>query len=265
MVSADMAQSVGQQADIEPQIRDIKPADLKAAFMAGVDDFRVMPTHLVLLVIIYPILGLVLARIAFGYDMLPLLFPIISGFALIGPLAAVGLYELSRRRQLGLEASWRQAFSVFTSPAIKNVLGLGVVQLVIYVAWLVSAQLIYFATFGSEFPQSYTGFVFDVLTTSAGWTLIIVGCGVGAVFATLVLSISAISFPMLLDKDVSIATAVKTSVRAIKMNPVAMTIWGATVVALLVLGSIPFFLGLAIVMPILGHATWHLYRRIVSY
>jgi uncharacterized membrane protein len=264
MSASDMADISQQGQHAEPEIRDIKPADLKAALLAGLDDFRVMPTHLILLVIIYPILGLVLARIAFGYDMLPLLFPIVSGFALIGPLAAVGLYELSRRRQLGKEANWRHAFAVFKSPAIKNVLGLGLIQLAIYLAWLGAAQLIYFATFGSEYPQSYITFVSDVLTTGAGWTLIILGCGVGAIFAVLVLSISALSFPMLLDTDVGIASAIRTSVRAIRANPVAMSLWGIIVVVLLGVGSLPFFLGLAIVMPVLGHATWHLYRRTVS-
>lgn len=249
----------------QPAIRDIKQKDIIEALQKGFDDFLTFPSHLVLLALIYPIIGLLLVRLTFGYDVLPILFPIISGFALIGPLAAVGLYEISRRREQGSEVHWKHAFGAFTSHSIGSILALGLLQLVIYLAWLGAALAIYRMTFGNTIPVSIPGFIYDVLTTPAGWTLIVVGCGVGFLFAVAVLIVSVVSFPMLLDRDASAVEAVQTSVRAVMANPVNMSLWGLIVVSLLVIGMVPLFVGLAVVMPVLGHATWHLYRKVVEF
>jgi uncharacterized membrane protein len=133
----------------------------------------------------------------------------------------------------------------------------------IFLFWLVAAEAIYEATLGPEPPVSIGSFVRDVFTTSAGWTLIVAGCGVGFLFAVLVLVISIVSFPLLLDRDVGLGTAVWTSVRVVIANPGPMAAWGLIVAGGLLIGSIPLFLGLIIVMPVLGHATWHLYREVV--
>ena len=111
----------------------------------------------------------------------------------------------------------------------------------------------------------YPVFIHDVLTTSHGWALIIAGNVIGFIFAAVVLSISVVSFPLLLDRDVGAAVAVQTSIRAVLANPLTMALWGLIVALALVIGSIPLFVGLAIVMPVLGHATWHLYRRVVEH
>lgn len=256
---------IAGMAGVQPEIRDIGWDDLVDALKKGLDDFKTYPSHLVLLVIIYPILGIILARLTFGYDILPLLFPIISGFALVGPLAAVGLYELSRRRERGGKVSWKHAFAPFKSRSIGSILALGVLQLVIYFIWLGAALTIYRLTFGTALPVSIPGFVYEVLTTSAGWTLIIVGGGVGFLFAVTVLIISVVSFPMILDREVSAIEAVQTSTRAVMQNPVSMAMWGIIVTVLLGIGMLPFFIGLAVTMPVLGHATWHLYRKVVKY
>ena len=251
---------------VQPAIRNINRNDLIDALRKGRDDFFAYPSHLVLLAVIYPVVGLILARLTFGYDILPLLFPIISGFALIGPLAAVGLYEMSKHREQGGKVSWRVAFDPFRSSSIFSIFALGILQLVIYLAWMGAAFGIYRMTMGSAIPESIPSFIYEVLTTGAGWTLIIVGCSVGFLFAALVLTISAVSFPMLVDDhDVSAIEAVQTSIRAIMVNPMTMTAWGFIVAVLLMLGTIPFFVGLAVIMPILGHATWHLYRKAVNF
>ena len=117
--------------------------------------------------------------------------------------------------------------------------------------------------FGYSAPASIEQFITDLLTTPQGWTLIIVRLGIGFLFAALVLSISAISFPLLLDRDVGPGVAMHTSLRVMAVNPLPMALWGLIVAALLVIGSIPFFVGLTVVLPLLGHATWHLYRRTV--
>jgi uncharacterized membrane protein len=255
----------GSRAAVElPAIRRIRPADLVAALQKGIDDFRVMPSHAVFLCLIYPLVGFFLGGLTLGYNVLPLLFPLAVGFALVGPVAAVGLYELSRRRERRLDVHWSHAFDVLRAPSCPAILALGAVLMGLFVAWLASAQAIYQSLFGVLPPESIGQFVRDVFTTSAGWSLIVWGNLVGFLFAVLVLTISVVSFPLLLDRDVGAAAAVTTSVRAVMANPFTMALWGLIVAALLVIGTLPAFMGLAVVMPVLGHATWHLYRRVVA-
>ena len=247
----------------EVQIRKIEVADLKDALSRGFDDFKANPTHLVFLSIIYPVVGLILARFTAQADLLPLIFPLAAGFALIGPFAAIGLYDLSYRREQGLPATWKHAFSAFSSPAIGSILVLGFGLMVIFVAWLAAARLIYHVTLGGTMPGTMGTLIGQVLGTPGGWALIIIGNGVGFLFAVAAFTISVISFPLLLDRHVSAGVAVQTSVRAVMLNPRVMAIWAAIVVGGLIVGSIPLLIGLALVMPVLGHATWHLYRRVV--
>lgn len=245
-------------------IRRIGVADIKDALAKGVDDFTAMPTHAMFLCAIYPIIGLLLARLAFGYSILPLLYPLASSFALIGPLAALGLYELSRRREAGMDGSATHAFDVLRSSSIGSIAALGILLLLVVGIWLAIANAIYVADFGYAPPASFAGFIHEVLTTQAGWNLIIVGNAVGFCFAAVVLTISVVSFPLLLDRDVGAAVALLTSIRAVIENPLIMAAWGLIVAVLLALGSLPFFLGLTVVLPVLGHATWHLYRRTID-
>ena len=247
-----------------PVVRKIGLADLRDALAKGADDFYAMPTHAIFLCIIYPFVGFALARLAFGYSILPLLYPLASGFALVGPIAALGLYELSRRREAGLETSATRAFDVFESSSIGAVAVLGILLLIIFVVWVAVADAIYVANFGYASPPSVGAFLKDVLTTRPGWNLIIVGNGLGLLFAILVLTISVVSFPLLLDRDVGAAVALLTSIRAVAHNPLTMMVWGLIVAALLVVGSLPLFFGLTVVLPLLGHATWHLYRKVVE-
>jgi uncharacterized membrane protein len=244
-------------------VRRIAPADLAAVLSRGLDDFAYFRTDVVFLCLIYPMVGLVLGRLAFSENMVPLIFPIASGFALIGPFAAVGLYEMSRRREAGLPVSWPGDFAATRSPAFGKIAALGLILVLVLLLWLAAAQVLYDVTLGPEPPASLGAFVRDVLTTRAGWTLIVAGLGVGFLFAAAVLAVGVVSFPLLIDRDVSVAAAIATSVRAAAANPGTMALWGLIVALALVVGSIPFFLGLVIVMPVLGHATWHLYRALV--
>lgn len=248
---------------LPPTVRRIGVEDLKDALRKGLDDFAACRTDVIFLCLVYPLAGLLLARLAFSYDMLPLLFPLASGFALVGPVAAVGLYEMSRRRERGEEVGWADAFGVLRSPAFGAILTLGVILFGIFLLWLVTANAIYVATLGPDAPVSFGSFVRDVFTDPSGWALVAVGVGTGFLFACLVLAISVVSFPMLLDRDVGLATAVSTSIRAVRENPLPMAVWGLIVAGGLVLGSLPALLGLIVVLPVLGHATWHLYRKLV--
>jgi uncharacterized membrane protein len=248
----------------QPVVRHISPSDLYQSLARGVDDFTAMPSHAVFLCVIYPLLGLVLIGMTLGNSTLPLAFPIAAGFALVGPIAAIGLYELSRRREAGLDSSSRHALDVLHSPSLPAIIALALLLMAIFLVWLAVAEAVYVANFGYAAPASIRQFAVDVLTTRAGWDLIVVGTGVGFLFAVVALTIGAVSFPLLLDRDVGAATALLTSIRVVKENAWTMALWGFIVAALLVVGSIPFFLGLTVVMPVLGHATWHLYRRAVE-
>jgi uncharacterized membrane protein len=254
----------GQDAAAAPVIRTIGLSDLHRALQLGWEDFKAVPSHAIMLCIIYPVLGIVLARVVHGYSVLPLLFPLAAGFALLGPFAALGLYELSRRRETGEEPSAWDAMEVFRSPSFGAMLGLGVLLLALFVTWIATAQAIYVAVFGYETAAGIPDFARRVLTTPHGWWLIIVGCGVGFLFALIALCISVVSFPMMLDRHATAGEAIVTSLRAVAQNPVPMAAWGLIVAVLLVLGTLPFFLGLAVVIPLLGHATWHLYRETIA-
>ena len=245
-------------------IRKIGLSDLRDALRLGWEDFKAMPSHAIVLCVIYPVLGLVLFRAVLGYSVLPLLFPLAAGFTLIGPFAALGLYELSRRRERGEEAAAWDAIQVLRAPSFGAMLGLGTLLLALFVTWIAVADAIYIATFGHAPAASIPDFASRVLTGPEGRSLIIVGCGVGFLFALVALCVSVVSFPLMLDRHASAIDAIRTSLRAGMKNPVAMAAWGLIVAALLVIGSLPFFVGLAVVLPVLGHATWYLYRKVVE-
>jgi uncharacterized membrane protein len=223
-----------------------------------------MPTHLAFLVIFYVAAGMFLTALSSFAGALHLAFPMAAGFALIGPFAAIGLYELSRRRELGLEVRWSDAFVVFNSPALPSIAALGLGLVVIFALWIAVAQGLYAALYGPTAPASASAFLTDVLTTSRGWRLIGWGGGIGFLFAALTLCISVVSFPLMLDRDTGLVPAVAASLRLARSNPLAVAAWGAIVAVLLVLGALPLFIGLAVVLPLLGHGSWAFYRRAIE-
>jgi uncharacterized membrane protein len=247
-----------------PAIRAIRLSDLRDALRQGWSDFAAYRSDIFFLLFFYPLLNLLLARFAYDRNLLPLLFPLASGFAIIGPFTAIGLCEMSRRRELGLELSWRNAFDVIKRPAIGGIMLLGAILAGLYLSWLLTAWRIYQGTMGPALPASLGAFVRDVMLTPQGHAMILFGVGVGFFFAAAAMAISVVSFPMLVDRDAGLDTAIATSIRAVTANPLPMAAWGLIVAFALVLGSIPGFVGLIVVMPVLGHATWHLYRKLVE-
>ena len=247
-----------------PVVRKITAQDLWDSLKEGWRDVAALRDDILFIGVIYPLVGLVLARFAFSMDLLPLLFPLASGFALIGPVAAIGLYELSRRRERGDKVNWLDAFGVFSSPALSSIVGLGAIMLGLFLVWLGVAYEIYLLNLGGDPPQTFAAFERSVLYTQGGWTMIAMGVGVGFLFAVVAFALSVVSFPLLLDRDVGVAAAVRTSLKVVATNPGVMMLWGATVAGLLVLGSLPALVGLIFVVPVLGHATWHLYRKMID-
>jgi uncharacterized membrane protein len=253
----------GQPAMSEIPVRTIGFADLKAVLREGYQDFLDRRGDLIVVGLIYPIIGFVAAALALGGDLIPLFFPIAAGIGLLGPVAAIGFYELARRREAGLDARWNHFLDVTRRPGWDSIMAVTGILLMIFFAWLAAAWILY-AAFIDAPPQSVSYFVERLLITQGGWRLIVVGNLVGIGFGLLVLTLSVVSLPMLVDCDVGARTAIATSVRAVKANKSVMVIWGVIVAALLVLGSIPAFIGLAFVLPWLGYATWHLYTRLVD-
>ncbi len=254
-----------QVASNDIGVRTIGLNDLWQSLKEGYDDFNAMPVFgMVLLAVLFPLFALLLSLALVGSNMLYLAFPVVAGFTLLGPVVSVGLFEMSRRRERGLDVGWRSTFDFVHSSSFAPILALSILMMLLYVAWLFMAQFLYRGLFGDELPGSVSDFVTQLTTTRHGHGLIVYGVGLGFLFAVAALAISVIAFPLLLDKPASAATAVAVSIRAVAANLVVMAVWGVIVVAMLAAGALVFLIGLAAVLPILGHATWHLYRKIVE-
>jgi uncharacterized membrane protein len=265
VVSETADLSAPARLDARPlAIRRITARDLWEALREGFSDFAASRDDVLFVGLVYPIAGLVLAGLALDRNMLPLVFPLVSGFALIGPLAAVGLYEISRRRDAGREVSWVDAFGVLRSPALPSILAAGLVLMAVFLLWLAAAWEIWLLTLGPAKPASAGAFIREVLFTAPGWAMIVIGIGVGFLFAVLAFVLSVVSIPLLLDRNVGVGRAIAVSVRAAAANPGTMALWGLIVAGALAAGSLPALAGLIIVVPVLGHATWRLYRKVVG-
>ncbi len=250
--------------DAPPRVQRLTLADLRAALRNGWQDLAAMRSDVMFACMLYPLMGAVLLGLATQGSMTHLLFPVLSGFALVGPVAALGLYELSQRREAGLETSWASMFDVLRSPRFPRIVGLALFNAVIFMAWLLLADAIHAATLGPDRVQSLGALLAEAVSTPAGWVMIVVGTGIGFLLAAAVLAVSVVSFPLLLDRDVSLPVAVTTSVKVAMENPGVIAAWGAIVAGLLVVGILPALIGLVVVLPVLGHATWHLYRKAVA-
>lgn len=252
-----------------PALRRIGMAELATALRRGWADFLATPTQLIFLCVLYPAIGLVAATLAAGEEVMHLFYPMAAGFALVGPIAALGVYEISRRRELGQPSRWSDVFAVLQAPALPAIFLLGLVLVALFLGWLWAAHTIHAATLGSlpQEPHGVAGLaqLGQIFGTTEGRRMLLLGHAVGFCFAAVVLALTVVSFPMLLDRpQAGLGRAVATSWRAVALNPLPMAAWGLIVAGFLVLGSLPLFIGLAVVLPVLGHATWHLYRLVVA-
>jgi uncharacterized membrane protein len=249
---------------VRPRIRRIDISEVFGCLGAGLADFRDRPSHYVFLLMIYPIIGFVLLTWAAGANALPMVFPIVCGFALIGPFAAIGIYEISRRKEQGLDTHWRDLRDLRHSPALPSIAAVGFFLFAMFLAWLLVARELYVTLIGPEAPASLAAFWQQIIGTEAGWTLILAGNLVGLTFALVVLATTVVAFPMMLDRDVGAYSAMETSVRTFLKNPVPILVWGLIVAVGLAIGMATFMVGLIVILPILGHSTWHLYRSVVG-
>lgn len=245
-------------------VRRITHADANAALSEGLADFLAMRGDIIFAALLYPLIGIVAAVVLTGGPLVPLLFPILAGVGLLGPVAAIGFYELARRREQGETSNWSHFLDVRKRPSSGEIGSVTALLLGIFALWLLAAGLLYVVLFGLWDPPSFTAFLSRVFTTAEGWALIIIGNLIGLAFAALVLAVSVVSLPLLVDRHVSARVAVETSIRAARENRGVMIRWGLMVAALLIAGSLPLFIGLAVVLPWLGYATWHLYTKLVD-
>jgi uncharacterized membrane protein len=246
-------------------VRHITSADLRAALREGFSDFAEKRGDLVFIGLIYPIVGLLVSVAAMGISVWQWVFPLAAGISLLGPLVATGFYQLAKRREEHAEAGWGHFLDVLRNPSRDEIAIVGAMLVGIFILWLAAAGMVYTAFFGAPLhPPSLGVFLERTFTTREGWSMIVVGNLIGLGFAVAVLALSVVSLPMLVDRKVDVGTAVRTSLRAFSENKAVLLGWGFIVAALLVLGSIPFFVGLAVVLPVLGYATWHLYTRLID-
>lgn len=261
---ATHAAPAAERAAPEIPVRKLSSRDLNLSLREGWNDFLSMRGDLIFVGLLYPLIGAAAAAMAFGSNFLQLFFPIAAGISLLGPVVAVGFYELARREEAGLHSNWSHFFDVVKRPSADGLGAVAALLVLIFALWVAVAQGLYAALWGTTEMDSIGGFLSRLFTTPEGWALIVIGNLIGAAFAVLVLAISFVSLPMLVDCNVEARTAVDTSLRAFRENKGMMIRWGLTIGFLLVLGSIPLFIGLAVVLPWLGYASWHLYTHVID-
>jgi uncharacterized membrane protein len=246
-------------------VRKIGLPDLTWALAGGWRDFREMRGDILILGLIYPAVGLLAAALSVEHRLFPLLFPLVAGLAIVGPAVASGFFELAKRRSAGEDTGWAHFFDPFRRPSGRTLAALSLLLAVLFVAWVGVAWAIYDLAFGPFGPSSPQAFLHETLTTPHGWAMVWVGNLMGLAFAAAALAISVVAFPIAVDGRAGVLDAVAISLRACAKNPLPVAVWGALVAALLVVACIPLFVGLAVVLPVLGYASWRLYTRLIDW
>ena len=248
---------------VDPVVRRIKVADIAEALGLGLRDFQAMPFYGLLFGALYASGGNVILLCLTAFGLVYLAYPLAAGFALIGPFVAIGLYEVSREREAGEKPSLHSIWSTVKS---RSEIGwMAFVTLFIFVIWMYQVRLLIALLIGLNASfSSLHEFITVVLTTNEGLVFLGIGNAVGAALSLVLFSLTVVSFPLLLDRDVDFVTAMITSVRAVVTSPLPMISWAAVIVVLLIASALPYFLGLLVTLPVLGHTTWHVYRRIVA-
>jgi uncharacterized membrane protein len=247
----------------DPVIRKIRFDAIGDAFAAGLRDFQAAPQYGLFFGGVYAFGGMIMVAMAAWWDMLVMVYPLAAGFALIGPFVAVGLYEVSRLREAGLPLSWSGVLGAVFAQSRRELGWMAFVTLFVFIMWMYQIRLLTALFFGLK-PISMHELLPTLIATPEGWLFLLIGHVDGAILSLVLFSLTVVSFPLLLDREVDFITAMITSVRSVTANPGPMIGWAAVVVILLIVAAMPFFLGLFIALPVLGHTTWHLYRRLVE-
>ena len=245
-----------------PKVVPISTADLRAALSAGLSDIARAPLQSLFFGIAFSILGVAIARLLVVVGSSYWVLPLAAGFPLIGPFAAIGLYEISRRLEEGEPVTWGNVLGAVWRSSRSQIASYAFVTVFVFLAWAWLAHLI-FALFVGLAPPENTSSAVQLMLSTEGISMLIVGTIVGGALATILFCISVVSVPLLLDRDIDIVSAMVTSVKAVLVSQKTMIVWGLVITALCVLAMLPMFIGMIAVFPLLGHASWHLYRRAV--
>ncbi|KQB98499.1 hypothetical protein AL073_02345 [Loktanella sp. 1ANDIMAR09] len=256
-----MAQSDIIEAEPPIVLRQLTLSDITAVLRAGVRDFQRAPQFGLFFSAVYVVGGFVLIWVGAGHVSWTLATSL--GFPLIAPFAAAGLYEVSRRMEAGQPLDWRGILGIVWNERTRQLPWLGAIIVIYFLFWTFLAHMI-FALFMGLSTMTNISESLEVFLTPSGLMMIAVELGVGAVLAFLLFSLTVVSLPLVLDREVDFVTAMLTSMKAVRENLFVMLVWAMIIALLSLLALLPWFLGLMLVLPILGHATWHLYRRVVA-
>ena len=260
---ASEEQPAASQAYVMPRVNALTTADIRAALMEGLSDFARAPLFGLFFGGIFAVAGILIVLALTVWDKSWMIYPVAIGFPLVGPFAAVGLYEVSRRLEAGRPLIWSEVLSVVWAQRLRELSWMAFVMLFVFWIWMYQVRLLVAILLGRMSFSTLEKFLTLVLSTGQGWLFLAVGHVVGAALALILFSITVISIPLLMEREVDFITAMITSVRTVVASPVAMLSWGLVVTLCVILACLPFFLGLLVILPVLGHATWHLYRRAV--
>ncbi len=246
-----------------PEVNEVDFSDLRASLVLGWRDFRRAPLMGLAFSGVYVLGGWLILWAMTTKGQIWWTLPASAGFPILGPFIACGFYEISRRLEAGEPLAARAVFGVIFRQKDRQIPSIAAVIVVFFLFWNFLAHMI-FALFLGNATMTNVSSSLAVFTTADGLVMLTVGTAVGAVFAGLLFSLTVVSLPMLLDREVDFVTAMLTSVALVQENPRVMLGWGGLIAVCLFVGMLPLFLGLLVVMPLFGHASWHLYRRAIS-
>lgn len=246
------------------KVRQISFNDIKFAFSKGLKDFSRRPLLSLFFGLIFAGFGIVLVLGFTVFDSIWMTLPAAVGFPLVAPFVAVGLYEMSRRMERGEDFSWKDIFLAIFRQQQREFGWMSFVVLFVFWIWIYQARLLLALFLQWQSFSSLDNFIEVITTTQNGILFITIGTLVGAVLATVLFSLTVISMPLLLDKEIDFISAMILSVKAVHTNPFVMLSWGALIAILVFLALAPAFVGIIFVLPILGHVTWHLYERVID-
>lgn len=241
-----------------PEVQDVTLMDLAASLSAGVRDFRRAPRFGLFFSAVYVLGGFLMIWLGAGHVVWVLATSL--GFPLAAPFAAVGLYEVSRRLEAGQPLRWRGVLGVVWAERGRQIPWMGAIIVIYFLFWTFLAHMLFAMMMGYSAMTNISDGL-PALMNAAGLRMIAVEMLVGAIVAFFLFAMTVVSLPLLLDKEIDFVTAMLTSIAVVRANPVVMLVWAGFIAATTLLALLPWFLGLVAVLPVLGHATWHLYRR----
>ncbi len=255
-----MSQGYSEPEAAVPGVRILSPDDLRSVLVAGMRDFARAPAFGLFFAAVYVLCGWIIAYALMSTGNFWWILPAAAGFPILGPFIACGLYEVSRRREVGEPLIWSEVLGVIRRQKDRQIPSMAAVVVIFFLFWNIVSHMV-FALFMGTQPMVNISNSFEIFMTANGLTLLAVEILVGAVFVSVLFSLTVVSLPLLLDREVDFVTAMLTSTDVVRANPVLMLSWGITIGGALFFAMLPAFLGLLVVLPVLGHASWHLYRR----